>query len=385
MNKCVEKLPQLFLKFKSNLIHSIFGAALLLFPTLLCGQTNDFKPGFNRDEFLNIFRMSARQVDTPFVLMQTPEPHTYTMTYRSASMGMDNRWDLWEAEGLPPVISIRGSTPNQISWVENFYAAMLPAKGTVRLGNNLPVNYCFSKNADAGVHAGWLIGTVALSADIFRFMQESIAKGNKAFYLVGHSQGGAIAILLNAWIHELIEDGVFPSNLKLKTYCSAAPKPGNLQFAYDFERKNQQGWAYNVLNPEDWVPETPPSVQTQFDFSATNPFSNPKNFINGRKLHEKLAVNYLHKKLTRNARKAQRKFRKYLGHKIEKPVRKHLKGLEVLPYLETSNFMRCGTSIILQPDAGYYALYPKISNNLFIHHFHEPYRYLAERLPQFVP
>jgi hypothetical protein len=66
-------------------------------------------------------------------------------------------------------------------------------------------------------------------------------------------------------------------------------------------------------------------------------------------------------------------------------VRKHLKGLVIPEYLETSNFIRCGTSIILQPDAEYYSRYPKTSTDLFIHHFHEPYRYLAERLPQFEP
>jgi hypothetical protein len=298
---------------------------------------------------------------------------------------MENRWDLWEAQGGAPVISIRGSSPSQISWMENFYAAMLPAKGTVKLGNSESRSYTFSKNADAGVHAGWLIGAVALSDDIFKFINGSIAKGNRSFYLVGHSQGGAIAFLLNAWIHELMAEGIFPEDLKLKTYCSAAPKPGNLQFAYDFERKNHSGWAYNVLNPEDWVPETPATVQTHLDFSATNPFTNPQVLKKGRKAGERLVIGYLHKKLTRNSKKAERKYRKFLGHKIEKPVRKHLNGLEIPDYVVTSNYMRCGTSIVLYPDAGYYALYPKISNDLFIHHFHEPYRYLAERLPKFAP
>ena len=385
MNKVVEKLLHPFFKLKLILINSLFVSTFVLIPHVLSGQISELEPGFNRDEFLNLFRMSARQLDTPFVKMRTPAPHAYTMAYRSAAVGLENRWDLWEAEGLPPVISIRGSTPSPISWMENFYAAMLPAEGTIKLGNSAAMNYRFSKNKDAGVHTGWLIGTVALSEDIFRFMHESIAKGNKSFYLVGHSQGGAIAFLLNAWIHELIEDGMFPADLKLKTYGSAAPKPGNLQFAYDFERKNQLGWAFNVLNPEDWVPETPPSVQTHFDFSATNPFSNSRILKKGRKPHEKIAVSYLHRKLTHNSKKAQRKYRKYLGYKIEKPVRKHLKGLFIPEYLETSNFIRCGTSIILQPDAEYYSRYPKTSTDLFIHHFHEPYRYLAERLPQFEP
>jgi hypothetical protein len=47
--------------------------------------------------------------------------------------------------------------------------------------------------------------------------------------------------------------------------------------------------------------------------------------------------------------------------------------------------MRCGMSIVLNPDADYYSKYPKQAADIFMHHFHEPYRYLAERLPQFTP
>jgi hypothetical protein len=383
MNRLVEKLKTF--PIRKSVIP--FFALLLLF--LLCSlnplfaQQDALVPGFNRDEFLNLLRMSARQVDTPFVKMLTPLPHAYTMTYRSATVGMDNRWDLWEAEGSPPVISIRGSTPHQVSWMENFYAAMLPAQGTVCIGKSEPISYCFSKHQDAGVHAGWLIGAVALSVDIFAYMKRSIDEGNTSFYLIGHSQGGAIAFLLNAWIHERIAAGYFPKELCLKTYCSAAPKPGNLQFAYDFEQKNQGGWAFNVLHPDDWVPETPASIQTHFDFNATNPFSDVRKFKKGRRFKERLAVGYLHRALTRHSKKAERKFRNYLGHKIEKPVRKHLNGLQIPDYLSTSNYVRCGNTIILKPDESYYERYPKKSDDLFIHHFHEPYRYLAEKLPPY--
>ncbi|MFN5371065.1 MAG: hypothetical protein ACK5B6_06330, partial [Bacteroidia bacterium] len=121
MNKVVEKLLHPIFKLKLILINRFFVAIFLFFPHFLNGQISELKPGFNRDEFLNLFRMSARQLDTPFVKMLTPAPHAYTMTYRSASCGLENRWDLWEAEGLPPVISIRGSTPSPISWMENFY------------------------------------------------------------------------------------------------------------------------------------------------------------------------------------------------------------------------------------------------------------------------
>jgi hypothetical protein len=385
MNRFVDKTRGCFFHSKAIRLIAVFLFITFTLPPSGEAQQNTLKPGFNRDEFLNLFRASARQVDTPWVNMPTPLPHAYTMTYRSAPMGLENRWDLWEADGSPPVISIRGSSPSQISWMENFFAAMLPAQGSVSIGSSEPLTYCFSKHEMAGVHAGWLIGTVALSNDIFSFMNRSIAAGNTSFYLVGHSQGGAIAFLLNAWIHERIAEGYFPKNLQLKTYCSAAPKPGNQQFAYDFERKNQEGWAYNIINPDDWVPETPTSIQVPTDFSATNPFSDIQHLKKGKKLKERLAIRYIHKKLTSNNLKAMRKYKRILGYKLEKPVRKQLKGLEIPAYLSTSNYMRCGMSIVLNPDADYYSKYPKQAADIFMHHFHEPYRYLAERLPQFTP
>ena len=52
------------------------------------------------------------------------------------------------------------------------------------------------------------------------------------------------------------------TSLNIKTYCSAAPKPGNLFYAYDFEHITEGGWAFNVVNSADWVPELPSTTQT---------------------------------------------------------------------------------------------------------------------------
>ncbi len=93
---------------------------------------------------------------------------------------------------------------------------------------------------------------------------------------MGHSQGGAIAYLLTAHFYNLQQQGKLPADIRFKTYCSAAPKPGNLYFAYDYETTTRGGWACNVVNAADWVPETPFSVQTVSDFNTTNPFVNAK-------------------------------------------------------------------------------------------------------------
>jgi predicted esterase len=54
----------------------------------------------------------------------------------------------------------------------------------------------------------------------------------KESYIMGHSQGGAIAYLLTAHLLSLQKENKIPSEIVFKTYCSAAPKPGNLHFAY---------------------------------------------------------------------------------------------------------------------------------------------------------
>jgi len=61
-------------------------------------------------------------------------------------------------------------------------------------------------------------------------------------------------------------------NLTIKTYASAAPKPGNLYYAYEYEAMTQNGWAFNVVNSADWVPEGPFSIQTTNDYNTLNPF-----------------------------------------------------------------------------------------------------------------
>ncbi|HPN72156.1 MAG TPA: hypothetical protein PLZ32_21680, partial [Saprospiraceae bacterium] len=67
--------------------------------------------------------------------------------------------------------------------------------------------------------------------------------GTKEFLIMGHSQGGAIAYLMTSYLYNLQQLGQLPIDIKFKTYCSAAPKPGNLYYAYEYEAMTQGGWA----------------------------------------------------------------------------------------------------------------------------------------------
>lgn len=367
-----------------NGITGMLCLSLIVISECLIAQ-NALKPGFDKAEFLNLFVMSGRQIDTPFVYMPLPEPQAYKMTYRSPSVGLMHRWDLWEAPQRPPVISIRGSTPDKISWIGNFYSAMLPAQGVMRLNTTQTIPYKICSDTLAALHAGWLTGAVALSNDIFSRIEQFAERGQKEFYLVGHSQGGAIAFILNAWIRQKMYDGELPADLVFKTYSSATPKPGNLYFAYDFELKNQGGWAYTILHPDDWVPETPAGVQQINDFNPQSPFGKLPVIKKNTGALQRVMIDQSIKKLNKHPRKAARQYRKYLGRLIQNPIKKHLPDYTAPDFLTTVNYARVGNSIILKPDAAYYNRFSKMSDDIFIHHFHEPYYYLAKQLPDFIP
>src|SRR5690606_17113241 len=127
----------------------------------------------------------------------------------------------------------RGSTLNQASWLANFYAAMVPAKGELQLSKDEVFSYELASSPLAAVHVGCLVATGFLAGDIQGQIDSCYSEGMKEFLIVGHSQGGAIAYLLTAHLLNLQKQQKLPHDIRFKTYCSAAPKPGNLYFGYE--------------------------------------------------------------------------------------------------------------------------------------------------------
>ena len=150
--------------------------------------------------------------------------------------------------------------------MENFYAGMVTANGTIQIAENEKFIYKLANDHRAGVHAGWLTGLASLAPDIIEKINANYAAGIKEYILMGHSQGGAIAYLLDSYIH-YDTLGLLPDDIIVKTYNSAAPKPGNLYYSYDYDYINIGGWALHVVNTVDWVPQTPISVQVLDDFT----------------------------------------------------------------------------------------------------------------------
>ena len=106
--------------------------SLLLLPTVLFSQR--LKPGFDKAEYIELLKVSAQFGDSTYV-RAFPAPQQFKMVYRSPVMGVENRWEVWATNQGIIALSIRGTTANSVSWLANFYAAMVPAKGELQLSD----------------------------------------------------------------------------------------------------------------------------------------------------------------------------------------------------------------------------------------------------------
>jgi len=342
-------------------------------------NAQNLKPGFDSEEYKQLMYVSARAGVGDEYSAKFPEPDNFKLIYNSPIVGLDNFWNLWVDDRKVAVLNIRGTTLKAESWLANFYAAMVPASGQLQLSKTETFDYHLADNPRSAVHIGWLLSTAYLSNDILPKIDSMHAQGVKEFIIMGHSQGGAISFLLTSHLMNLQIQGKLPSDLQFKTYCSAGPKPGNLYYAYEYEAMTQGGWAFNVVNSADWVPETPVSIQTVDDFNTTNPFVGAKSAIKKQKFPKNIALKSVYNKLDKPSKKAQKNYEKYLGKMVSKMIKSNL--IEYMPpaYYKSNHYVRTGNTIVLLADEQYYVQFPNSKENVFIHHVHESYLYLLER------
>jgi len=347
---------------------------------VLDAAAQKLQPGFNKAEYAELMKVSARSTVAPAYYDSMPAPEHFKMLYQSPVMGMDNLWDLWKDENNVAAISIRGTTKNAISWLANFYAAMVPAKGELQVSKDYIFKYQLASNPRSAVHVGWLLSLAFLSKDMLPKIDSIYKTGIKDILIMGHSQGGAIAYLLTAYLYNLQKQAQLPADIRFKTYCSAGPKPGNLFFAHEYEAMTQNGWAYNVVNSADWVPETPISIQTLNDFNTTNPFVGAKAMLKKQGGIKGLALRYMYNRMDGVTKRAARRYCRNLGKRVGGMLKKSLPGFEPPQYCESLDYVRTGNIIVLLADEDYYKLYPDSKTNVFIHHLHKPYLYLLDKM-----
>lgn len=337
-----------------------------------------FGPHFCINEYIETINMNFCQLGTLHDTMSC-KPKNWERLYRSPVVGMDNRFDIWkrDEDGLVG-ISLRGTTPRAISWMENFYSAMVPAQGSMQIDDSTRFEYCFAKKKDAAVHIGWTYALGAMHVHLLEQINDHFKQGSRHFLIFGHSQGGALSYLTFAYLHYLQESEKLPRALQFKMVASASPKVGNVHFAYDFESYTPLSWAYNVINPEDWIPLMPFAIQTTDDMTATQPFIFIKEGLKTQKLAPRLAISSVYKSMDRKTKKARRSLQKNLGRRVGKQIKKERPQF-VQPELHHSmNYSRAGNHIVLTPNDAYYKNFPQISEDIFIHHMLAPYLFLAE-------
>ena len=364
-------------------VHKVFFLCLIglgffrITPSL--GQLS---PGFTAREYLDLLEVMAQNYDSMSNAAGIFAPLTYTRVYRSPIIGLDNRWELWMRSDKVAVVSIRGTTEKGVSWLENFYGAQVPAKGQLIMAEKDTFTYNLGAHPQAAVHVGWLLGTAFIARDLLPKLDSLQNAGISELIVCGHSQGGAISILLTSYLRSQLGSRLSGS-WKLKTYASAAPKPGNTYYAYGYEVQTYGGWGFTIVNAADWVPELPIAMQTLRDLNPTNPFVNIKGIIKAQPFLQRKVMKRAYNRMTRPLNASQKRFTNYLGKYAGKGVVKALPTFVTPAYIESMQYARAGQPVVLMPDSNYYLSYPFKSKKMFEHHFFAPYLELARLLPDF--
>jgi hypothetical protein len=361
-------------------------AGILLLCLSLQAPCQPLSAGFDAVEYSDLLTMNFVMIgDTlPAGTRYRMQKGSYEKIFSSPEVGLYNKCAVFMRSDSVGIICLRGTIAKAESWIENFYAAMMPAKGSLQLDDKTNFEYKLSSDDKAMVHVGWLLGLGFLSQYIDAYVKQLADRGITSMIITGHSQGGALAFLTTSYLYHKYHEA-YPA-LRFKTYASAAPKPGNLYYAYDFDRITSGGYGYRVVNTADWVPETPLTVQTLEDFNDVSVLKDAKKIIKKQKFFARLAMGHLYNRMNNASYKTMKRYRKYLGHTVGKQAAKALPGFAEPIYSYGSNYMTAGIPIILTADDVYYSKFIFDGKDYFVHHMLKPYKYLLYRhFPQTAP
>jgi hypothetical protein len=342
-------------------------------------QAQVMQPGFDPGEYADLLQLNFVAMGDSLHVGDdyTMNKGVYKKIFRSPEVGLYNKVEIYLQNGNTAVISLRGTVAKAESWMENFYFAMSKATGRLRLNDSTLFEYRLAADTQAFVHTGWLLGLAHLAPFINAQLKSLLDSGITNVIVMGHSQGGALAFLTTSYIWYKYAPA-YPT-LKIKTYASAAPKPGNLYYAYDFDHITGIGYGYRIVNSADWVPETPVSIQTVNDFNEVNPVTEAPKILKKQKFAIRTALMHVYNRLDKTSYKSMKKYRKYTGEFIYKRVKKTLPQFEEPVYPYSMNYMTAGAPVILVGDSKYQEQFKFDGKDIFIHHMLKPYMYLLNQ------
>jgi hypothetical protein len=195
---------------------------------------------------------------------------------------LDNYWQVWQNQNdtTQYAIAVRGTVATDASILADLLFPLINARFDITIDLGLgPFSLPFHLARDegdsavkAGVHSGF-----ALSLLLMLFTTDSplyvtlalLAEAGNDVYITGHSQGASIATLLTSLVRHSTETFKGPS---YKTYTFAPAKPGNDHYAYDYARLAAvDGYGWAVTSTQDWVPQSPFTLQWLSDLNTPNP------------------------------------------------------------------------------------------------------------------
>jgi hypothetical protein len=325
-------------------------------------------------------------------------PQGYTKLYTSEVTAMDNVFQIY-LKDQTAIINLRGSTAKKISWMENIYSAMIPARGVIEIQEK-KFHYTFAKEESAAVHAGYTLGVALLQKDLLPQIKHLNRQGIFNFLITGHSQGGALASMLLAYLHHLPEKQLSPQN-RFRCYAFAAPMIGNKAFTAEYnDRFCKTGLSFAIVNPADVIPTFPLSYKESSTISQglLSLLLDDGSF--GQKLIDG-AFLFFDKNLGNTVRR--------FSTSVAKQISNEVGTIVMPPYVEDVNYYKLGNRIelfkavypkilkdssILQNDS-LLAIYPRASNGHFVNkelyrkepmmYQHKPYNYYTSFLRKFFP
>lgn len=361
-------------------LRKVFLSCLFLLGFQLFGAAQVLHSGFDKDEFAEILAINARFSESPSIAKLVPQPVHSRLLYKSENVGLINHWQLWLMDERVAVICTRGSTGEGESWLANLFAAQIPAKGVLKIAKDFEFDYALADHPRAAVHAGYVFSSAFLLRDVLPKIDSCYQAGIRDFILSGHSQGGGISYIMSAYLMQLQRAGKLPSDLRIKVYTSASPKPGNLYFAYDYEKMFGGGWSQHIVSTEDWVPQSPFTVQTIDDLPDVNPVPALRATFKKQSFFKRLFFNSLYKKITGPSKKAVDRYQKYLGEFTGKQIKKYYPDFEIPEFANSNEYVRTGPQVILYPDSVYFQNfdYSKDKTKIMLHHSTVAYYYLLK-------